>query len=126
MKYLVELDVDEFNFFMGEMGYHDNMIFCAEDIDEHFQSPYDALRSAHFGSFSPYYDYFTYNGSGNIVSIHERDLDYYMEGYESDIIRLLESMGELEEYIGYIDLDDLEHPIKNETIKKYLMEIEEE
>lgn len=123
MKYLVELEVEEFNFFMNELGYYDNMVFGADEIDEHFVSPYDALRSAHFGSFNLYYDYFTYNGSGNIISIHERDLDYYMMDYESDIIELLEDRGELEEYIN---LDDLAYPVKNETIKRYLIEMEEE
>ena len=123
MKYLRELDVAEFNMFMDELGYYDNMVFGADDIDEHFQSPFDALCSAYFGSFNPSYDYFTYNGIGNLVSIHEFDLDYYMGDFEDDIIKLLESNGELEDYI---DLDELEYPVKNETINRYLMEIEEE
>lgn len=126
MKYLIPLEVEEFNMFMDEMGYYDNMVFDMGEIDEHFQSPSDALRSAYFGSFNPNDDFFTYNGYGNLETIHERDLDYYMEDFESDIIELLESRRELEEFIGYIDLDDLEHPIKNETIKRYLIENEEE
>lgn len=123
MKYLKELDVEEFNMFMDEMGYYDNMVFDVGEIDEHFQSPYEALTSAYFGSFNPNDDYFTYNGSGNLVTIHEFDLDYYMEDFEGDIIKLLESYGELE---GYIDLDGIEYPVKNETINRYLVEIEEE
>ena len=123
MKYLVELEVDEFNEIMNELGYYDNMVFDMGEIDEHFESPYDALQSAYFGSFNPNDDYFTYNGYGNLETIHELDLYYYMEDYESDIIELLESRGELEEYIN---LGDLEHPIKNETIKRYWIEMEEE
>jgi hypothetical protein len=123
MKYLIGLEVDEFNEIMNELGYYDNMIFDMGEIDEHFVSPYDALQSAYFGSFNPNDDYFTYNGYGNLETIHELDLPYYMEDYEGDIIELLESRGELEEYIN---LDDLEHPIKNETIKRYWIEMEEE
>ena len=123
MKYLIGLEVDEFNEIMNELGYYDNMIFDMGEIDEHFVSPYDALQFAYFGSFNPNDDYFTYNGYGNLETIHELDLPYYMEDYEGDIIELLESRGELEEYIN---LDDLEHPIKNETIKRYWIEMEEE
>ena len=123
MKYLIGLEVDEFNEIMNELGYYDNMIFDMGEIDEHFVSPFDALQSAYFGSFNPNDDYFTYNGYGNLETIHELDLPYYMEDYEGDIIELLESRGELEEYIN---LDDLEHPIKNETIKRYWIEMEEE
>ena len=123
MKYLIGFEVDEFNEIMNELGYYDNMIFDMGEIDEHFESPYDALQSAYFGSFNTNDDYFTYNGYGNLETIHELDLYYYMEDYEDDIIELLESRGELEEYI-YID--DLEHPIKNETIKRYWIEMEEE
>lgn len=120
MKYLRWLEVEEFNEIMNELGYYDNMVFDMDDIDEHFQSPYNALQSAYFGDFNPNHGYFTYNGYGNLESIHERDLDYYMEDYEGVIIELLESRGELEDYI---DLDDLEYPVKNEAIRKYLMEV---
>lgn len=120
MKYLRWLEVEEFNEIMNELGYYDNMVFDMGEIDEHFESPYNALQSAYFGSFNPNHHYFTYNGYGNLESIHERDLDDYMEDYESDIIELLESRGELEDYI---DLDDLAYPVKNETIRKYLMEV---
>ena len=116
MKYLVELEVEEFNFFMNELGYYDNKVFDMGEIDEHFQSPSDALRSAYFGSFNPNDDYFTYNGYGNLETIHGLDLCYYMEDYEDDIIKLLESRRELEEYINLVEL---EHPIENETIKRY-------
>ena len=120
MKYLRWLEVEEFNEIMNELGYYDNMVFDMGEIDEHFESPYNALQSAYFGSFNPNHDYFTYDGYGNLESIHERDLDDYMEDYESDIIELLADRGELEDYI---DLDDLAYPVKNETIRKYLMEV---
>ena len=123
MKYLIGFEVDEFNEIMNELGYYDNMIFDMGEIDEHFVSPFDALQSAYFGSFNPNHDYFVYDGYGNIETIHERDLGDYMEDYEGSIIEMLADKGELEEYI---DPDDLEHPIKNETIKRYLIELEEE
>ena len=123
MKYLIGLDVGEFNFFLEELGYYDNMVYDLGEIDEHFQSPHDALQSAYFGSFNPNHDYFTYDGYGNLETIHERDLDDYMEDYEGSIIEMLADMGSLEEYI---DLDELEHPITNEVIKRYLIENEEE
>ena len=120
MKYLRWFEVEEFNEIMNELGYYDNMVFDMGEIDEHFESPYNALQSAYFGSFNPNHHYFTYNGYGNLESIHERDLDYYMEDYESDIIEMLADRGELEEYI---DLDNLDYPVENETIRKYLMEV---
>lgn len=66
-------------------------------FDEYIPTPYEAVRAAFYGydwnpfiemdrngdhrareSFNPNRTYFAFNGAGNLVSIDERDLIYYL------------------------------------------------
>ena len=40
----------------------------------------------HFGDFNPTYDYFRFNGYGNVESISERELERAIEDWADDIV----------------------------------------
>ena len=84
-------------------------------INELFNSPAEALRSAYFGDYDYNKPYFKFNGYGNIESLDEYDLRNQARNCIDDIIN------ELLEHYQQLCISD---KLKN-LIEKYIEEVSE-
>lgn len=77
--------VDIFNGYQDEMN--GERLYFMDDFDEVMSasSPWEVTRSAFFGDFNPTHDYFTFNGYGNLESVHRWDIESYLDCYYDDI-----------------------------------------
>lgn len=100
--------VDLYNAVCYELNYSD-MIYSIVELDDLLcdQSPSEIVRLVSYGDFSYDYEYFTYDGYGNLKSIrraHDLDIDL------DDVLRVYEK-----------DPSQLPDPVKD-----FLNELEEE
>ena len=71
------------------------------------QTPEFIAHRIHFGDFNPTYDYFRFNGYGNVESISERELERVIEDWADDIIITYKELSNEGFISGYL-LDELE------------------
>ncbi len=59
----------------------DDRIYLMDEFDEIMSGvePWEIARSVFFGSFNPTYDYFKFNGYGNLQSIYEYEIKDYID-----------------------------------------------
>lgn len=101
--------VDLYNAVCYELNYPDNMIYSISELDGLLRSlsPSEIVRLVSYGDFSYDYEYFTYDGYGNLKSIRRaHDLDIDLE----DVLRVYEK-----------DPSQLPDPVRD-----FLNELEEE
>jgi hypothetical protein len=83
--------VSLYNAVCYECNYPDNMIYSIAELDDLLcdLSPSEIVRLVSYGDFSYGYEYFTYDGCGNLKSIRRAhdldiDLDNVLSVYEKD------------------------------------------
>lgn len=62
----------------------DNQIYVIEQFDEIFEgvAPFDISLRIFYGDFNPNYEYFKFNGYGNIKSICKWEIDRFIESVD--------------------------------------------
>lgn len=102
-----------------ELNYPDDMIYSISELDDLLcgLSPSEIVRLVSYGNFSYDYEYFTYNGYGNLKSIRRThdldiDLDDVLKVYEKDPSQLPDPvrdfLNELEEELD-TDTEDTDN-----------------
>lgn len=83
--------VDLYNAVCYECNYPDDMIYSIAELDDLLcdLTPSEIVRTVSYGDFSYDYEYFTYDGYGNLKSIRRAydldiDLDDVLRVYEKD------------------------------------------
>lgn len=77
------------NEYCYETNRYDDEIFECDRFDEVFDgyTPTDISNRIHFGDYNPYAEYFTFNGYGNIHSVHKYEVfDHIYEDEIADYI----------------------------------------
>lgn len=70
----IEFSIYEYNDYLIEKGYEIYLDFDENTFNDYFSSPWEAMRSCHFGEVNFNDDYFTFNGYGNIETKSEDDI----------------------------------------------------
>jgi hypothetical protein len=93
----------------------DNVIYSVDVFEEVFQgsTPWEIANRVHFGDFNPFYEYFKFDGYGNIKSIPEHGLDSTIEIVEIVDYILSKDFDFDSNDIRYI-LDDIEEDSDND------------
>lgn len=70
-----------YNDYCNAINDFDNQIYDLDQFDEMFNSldPFDIATKIYYGDFNPAYEYFKFNGYGNIQSICKWEIDRYID-----------------------------------------------
>ena len=100
-----------YNDYCQVVNHFDDEIYYIDMFDEIFngQDPFDIATKIHYGDFNPAYEYFKFNGYGNIESICKWELDRFID---------------IPEIVDYI-LDN-DYSFENNDVLYILDDIEEE
>ena len=69
------------NDYCQQCNYYDDEIFTIDMFDDIFNDvdPFDVALKIYYGDFNPSYEYFKFNGYGNIQSICKWELDRFID-----------------------------------------------
>lgn len=69
------------NEYIQKTNNYDDEIFTIDMFDEIFNGydPFDIATKIHYGDFNPAYEYFKFNGYGNIQSICKWEIDRFVD-----------------------------------------------
>lgn len=98
------------NNYCDAVNAYDDRIYLMDEFDEIMDGvkPWEIAWSVFFGSFNPTYDYFKFNGYGNLESVYEYELKDYID---------------IDEIIDYIINND--DALYNDDVQEILDEFEE-
>ena len=70
-----------YNDYCAAIDDFDNQIYDLDQFDEMLDglNPFDIATKIHYGDFNPAYEYFTFNGYGNIQSICKWEIDRFVD-----------------------------------------------